>query len=374
MYKARWQMSGESAVDRAGNEGHKNAVSGSEAPVCAAAPSKSVSIKDVAKLAGVSMQSVSRVSNGSASVSPQLRERVTRAMHELGYRPNRVARALRSGRTWTLGLFVERLETSGSELMLESLMDAAAKRGYGLTLIPIGNDAQVSVIASSPFVASLDVEGMIVNDRPAVAEAIDQFFPDTPVVSIGKNPDRENWSSMDLDQELIGRLAVEHLLDLGHKTVYHVGGEQISNSAIKRAQSWEQVLHERGCEVPPFEYAGWWADDGYRVGKKLAEDPNCTAVFCANDTLALGVIKALQESGLRVPEDVSVVGVDDSVNGYYPNNNLTTVSQRYAEAGRSLVELLIDRINGGGPKHVMVGDDLIVRGTTGPMRERVGGR
>ena len=97
-------------------------------------------------------------------------------------------------------------------------------------------------------------------------------------------------------------------------------------------------------------------------------------MFCANDTLALGVIKALQESGLRVPEDVSVVGVDDSVNGYYPNNNLTTVSQRYAEAGRSLVELLIDRINGGGPKHVMVGDDLIVRGTTGPMRERVGGR
>ncbi|WP_163228860.1 LacI family DNA-binding transcriptional regulator [Bifidobacterium aerophilum] len=334
--------------------------------------SKPVSIRDVAKLAGVSMQSVSRVANGSPSVSPQMRERVTRAMTELGYRPSRMARALRSGRTKIIGIMVEKLETAGSALMLESTMAAASRSGYGLTLLPAKTSDHQSLISTSPFVASLNVDGIIANNGGAICAELDELFPGLPVVSVGAVPNPSlDWSSVDMDQNLISALAVEHLFGLGHKTVYHVGGMAGSGAAQYRAQAWARLLREHGCAVPAFEYAGWWADDGYRAGLKLAEDPACTAVYCANDTLAVGVIKALRDRGLRVPEDVSVVGVDDSIGGYYAGNDLTTVRQRYDVAGEELVRLLLDRINGSDkPEHVLVGADLIVRGTTAPYRPR----
>lgn len=334
--------------------------------------SRSVSIRDVAKFAGVSMQSVSRVANGSSSVSPQMRERVTHAMNELGYRPSRVARALRSGKTGTIGMMVDNFGTSGSMLMLGNTMNAAARRGYGLTLIPHESEAHESLISSSPFIASLNIDGLIANNGRTLVDEIDELFPELPIVSVGTVPDPNlDWSSVDMDQEKISRLAVEHLFGLGHRMVFHVGGASDSLAAKYRAQAWERLLIQHGCEIPPFEYAGWWADDGYRAGLRLAQDSRCTAVYCANDTLAAGVIQALRVSGLRVPEDVSVVGVDDSIGGYYAGNQLTTVRQRYDEAGEKLVSLLLERIYGNDePQHEMVGADLIVRGTTAPYHAR----
>ncbi len=332
--------------------------------------SKPASIRDVARLAGVSTQSVTRVAHGSPSVSPQLREKVVAAMNELGYRPNRVARALRAGKTRMLGLMVDDLETSGSTMMTNQIMTCAAKRGYGLSLIPRDAGLHRSLIETTPFVSGMNVDGLIVNGGADLTEEVDALFAGVPVLAIGGARELdERWMSVDMNQHLISELAVNHLLELGHETVYHIGGQADSLAAQARVQAWQGILRQRGLRVPDFKFAGWWAADGYRVGLELARDRRCTAVYAANDTLAIGLIQALRENGLSVPEDVSVVGVDDSLGGYYAENILTTVRQRYDQAGELVVESLVDCIENGGfadgnPVRLSVGSDLVVRRST----------
>ena len=154
---------------------------------------------------------------------------------------------------------------------------------------------------------------------------------------------------MDSNQAEGARSATAHLLELGHRTVWHLSGPQDSFSARRRAASWHRTLKAAGADIPPVVYGDWSAESGYRVGLQLAARPGLTAVFAANDQMALGLMRALHEAGRRVPQDVSVVGYDDVAEAGYFRPPLTTVHQHFEEVGRRCVALLLVRSRPAAP-------------------------
>jgi DNA-binding LacI/PurR family transcriptional regulator len=171
---------------------------------------------------------------------------------------------------------------------------------------------------------------------------------------------------VDTDQADGARQAVRHLLELGHRTVWHVTGPAESFASERRALAWRTVLEQAGREVPPVQVGDWSAISGYRAGLVLADEPGCTAIFAANDQMALGVLRALHERGRRVPADVSVVGFDDlpEASSFLPP--LTTVHQDFAEVGRRCVQGLLEQIRDAHaePGTVLVPTALIARAST----------
>ncbi|WP_136706284.1 substrate-binding domain-containing protein [Agromyces sp. H66] len=170
---------------------------------------------------------------------------------------------------------------------------------------------------------------------------------------------------VDTDQAHGARLATEHLLGLGHRTVWHVAGPERSYSATRRRESWARTLHEHGAEVPPVQVGDWTSESGHALGVELARDPEVTAIFAANDQMALGVLRALHEAGRAVPAEVSVVGFDDMAESasFWPT--LTTVRQFFGEVGRRSVETLLHEVEGGRPRGTtLVDTELVVRAST----------
>lgn len=325
-----------------------------------------VSMADVARLAGVSSQTVSRVSNGSTSVVPETRERVLAAMHELGYRPNSAARALKSGEFRTLGVIVFTLSTTGTLRTLEAIAGSAAQEGYAITLIPVAVPTQDGVLGAFTRLGELAVDAVIVIMEVHLMDAADVRLPPGLHVVVADSDADDRYGMVDTDQRGGTRTAVSHLLDLGHRTVHHLAGPEESFCAERRARAWREGLGERGCAVPAPVYGDWSAQSGYRAGLALAADPECTAVFAANDQMALGLLRALHERGRSVPEDVSVVGFDDipEAGSFLPP--LTTIRQDFHEVGRRLVARALRRLRGeaDGPGASLVPTELVVRAST----------
>lgn len=327
-----------------------------------------VSMADVARLAGVSSQTVSRVSNGSTSVVPETRERVLAAMHELGYRPNSAARALKSGEFRTLGVIVFTLSTTGTLRTLEAIAGSAAQEGYAITLIPVAVPTQDGVLGAFTRLGELAVDAVIVIMEVHLMDAADVRLPPGLHVVVADSDADDRYGMVDTDQRGGTWTAVSHLLDLGHRTVHHLAGPEESFCAERRARAWREGLGERGCAVPAPVYGDWSAQSGYRAGLALAADPECTAVFAANDQMALGLLRALHERGRSVPEDVSVVGFDDipEAGSFLPP--LTTIRQDFHEVGRRLVARALRRLRGeaDGPGASLVPTELVVRASTAP--------
>jgi DNA-binding LacI/PurR family transcriptional regulator len=175
---------------------------------------------------------------------------------------------------------------------------------------------------------------------------------------------------IDTDQTQGARLATEHLLELGHKTVWHVGGPPSSFAADQRRRSWEQTLRDHGCDVPPLLIGDWSSDCGYDAGCRLAANPEVTAIFVANDQMALGVLRALHEHGRAVPGDVSVVGFDDMEEAAQFWPPLTTVRQTFTDIGQRSVDTLLAEIHATG-HHApyAVPTELVIRHSTAPPRQ-----
>lgn len=329
-----------------------------------------VSMADVARLAGVSSQTVSRVSNGSPSVDPRTRARVLAAMRELGYRPNSAARALKRGEFRTLGVIVFTLHTTGSVRTLEAIAASAAEEGYAITLIPVSAQTQDEVLGAFTRLGELAVDAVIVvMEVHLVDDAVVRLPPGLPVVVADSEAD-EHYTAVDTDQAGGSRAAVLHLLELGHRTVWHLAGPQRSIAAERRARAWRAALRERGLPVPAPLHGDWSAESGYRLGLELAADPACTAVFAANDQMALGLLRALHVSGRSVPGDVSVVGFDDIPEAASFLPPLTTIRQDFAEVGRRLVAGALHRLRGGAAPRgaAVVPTGLVVRESTAPPR------
>lgn len=323
---------------------------------------------DVAKLAGVSAQTVSRVSNGFPGVLEETRQQVLAAMKELGYRPNSAARALKRGEFRTIGVILFNLSSTGNMRTLEAVASSAAREGYATTLLPVTVPTQDGVQGAFTRLGELAVDGVVMIMEVHLLDAMTVALPPTAPVVVVDSDAGDRYCVVDTDQASGARAAVEHLLGLGHGTVWHVAGPKESFAAERRVGAWRAALESAGREVPPLLRGDWSAESGYRAGLRIAQDPGCSAVFVANDQMALGLLRALREQGRRVPEDVSVVGFDDipEAASYMPP--LTTIHQDFAEVGRRCVDGVLRQIRKDEAERgtTLVPTSLVVRSSTAP--------
>lgn len=324
---------------------------------------------DVARKAGVSGQTVSRVANGKTNVDEATKHRVLEAMRELGYRPNSAARALRSGRFRNIGVIIFTLSSYGNMRTLDGIAIAAAQAGYSITLIPVAHPTQGEVAVAFDRLSEQAVDGVIIIIEAHQLDAADIELPsDLPVIVVDSGSSGA-YPVVDTDQFQGARLATEHLLDLGHSTVWHVSGPPESFSASRRRDSWQATLEARGAAVPPVLVGDWSTEAGYTLGLELARNPEVTAIFAANDQMALGVLRAMHESKRSVPDDVSIVGFDDmqEASSFWPP--LTTVRQFFGEVGALSVAGLIAELDGvTRPDDALVRTELKVRQSTAAPR------
>jgi DNA-binding LacI/PurR family transcriptional regulator len=323
---------------------------------------------DVARLAGVSHQTVSRVINDADHVRPETRERVLRAMLELDYRPNSVARALVTGRSHTLGVVSFDTTLYGPASTLFGIERAAHAEGYFVSIISVTSLDRESVLVAVERLRAQGVDGiLLVTPQDAAAEAVLHVPHDTPLVAVEAGPEGD-VSVVSVDQLAGAMAATRHLLELGHRTVWHIAGPGDWLEARQRVDGWAAALAEAGADVPPLLSGDWSARSGYELGKRLATVRDVTAVFAANDQMALGLLRALYESGRQVPRDLSVVGFDDIPEAQFFTPPLTTVRQDFNEMGRQSLMLLLGEIAATtrSSERVVVEPELRIRESTAP--------
>jgi DNA-binding LacI/PurR family transcriptional regulator len=331
-----------------------------------------VSMADVARLAGVSSQTVSRVANGHPGVVETTRQQVLAAMHELGYRPNSAARALKRGEFRTIGVILFTLSTTGNVRTLEAIANSAAQHGYAVTLLPVAHPTQGGVRGAFTRLGELAVDAAIVIMEVHLLDTGTVSLPPGVLVAVADSDAGDRYSVVDTDQVGGTREAVQHLLALGHETVWHLAGPEESFAAGRRAETWRATLAEAGRPAPPLVRGDWSAESGYRAGLRLAHEPGCTAVFAANDQMALGLLRALHEQGRAVPEEISVVGFDDIPEAASFSPPLTTVHQDFAEVGRQLVEGVLRQVRTDSTERgtTLVPTHMLIRASTAPPRPR----
>ncbi|WP_297556514.1 LacI family DNA-binding transcriptional regulator [uncultured Actinomyces sp.] len=326
--------------------------------------SGAASIHDVARAASVSAQTVSRVTRGHKNVSEPTRMRVLKAISELGYTPNRTAQALRTGSYGVIGLLTQEIRRTGEAHTANGVIDRAAQLGYSVTLVQVEHPHTPQVHKAVSLLSQEDIDGLvIVQAGDANANQL-SLPPNLPVASSDSNLVHVHPSAS-ADQVGGVRKAVNHLLDLGHRTVYHVRGPHHSRSAQVREAVWRDVLTKENRQIPPIILGDWSAKSGYEASKKIAQNPDVTAVFCANDEVALGLIRALHERNRRVPEDVSVIGFDGIELAEFSFPPLSTVKQDFHGAGVGMVNLIHRQIQGETENlHITIPTQLILRGST----------
>jgi DNA-binding LacI/PurR family transcriptional regulator len=326
---------------------------------------------DVAELAGVSYQTVSRVLHDSPHVRGDTRERVLAAIQKLDYRPNSVARALVTGRSKTLGVVSFDTTLYGPASTLLGIEQAAHDAGYAVTVSSLRSLNRGTVLAAIQQFRDQGVDGVaVIAPLRAGVEALKHVRSDFAVVAVEAGPNASIPVAA-VDQVLGAAVATQHLLDLGHKTVWHLAGPTDWNDAEERIEGWRSVLEGAGAPVPEILRGDWTPRSGYEVGARLLEIKELTAVFVANDQMALGLFRRLHEAGREVPRDLSVVAFDDIPEAAYFTPPLTTVRQDFAELGRRCLHILLGRIEGElGPTRVVVSPELVVRNSTGAAPKR----
>ncbi|MCX4671903.1 LacI family DNA-binding transcriptional regulator [Streptomyces sp. NBC_01381] len=341
-------------------------------PASRPARRRSVSMADVARLAGVSSQTVSRVSNGFPGVNEATREQVLSAMRELDYRPNSAARALKSGEFRTIGVITFTLSTTGNVRTLEAIATSAAQEGYAVTLLPVAVPTQDEVRGAFSRLGELAIDAAIVIMEVHLLDDARLSLPPHVKVVVADSDAGDRYTVVDTDQVGGTREAIAHLLDLGHETVWHLAGPEKSYAAQRRTEAWRAALVQAGRTPPSLVRGDWSAESGYRAGLELAERAECTAVFAANDQMALGLLRALNERGRKVPDDVSVVGFDDIAEAGSFQPPLTTVHQDFGEVGRRCVDRVLHQVKHGAPEHgtTLVPTRLVVRASTAPPPAR----
>ncbi|WP_104111821.1 LacI family DNA-binding transcriptional regulator [Arthrobacter sp. N199823] len=324
-------------------------------------------MRDVAAAAGVSAQTVSRVLNEHPNVQDSTRRRVQAVIDELGYRRNNTARALVTGRSKTIGVLTLATNNYSRSSLALGVELGAREAGYTVNSVTSSLSTQSVVDAVSRLVFQ-GVDGIII--AAPLQEAVEQVAKITARIPTVNTDGSSGMGArmVGVDQDLAAVVATKHLLDLGHKTVWHLAGPLEWSDASSRLNSWRRTLQEAGCEVPPELHGDWSPESGYHNGLILGRMPEVTAIFVASDEMAFGVIRALTELGRRVPEDVSVVGIDDIDLAAYSNPPLTTVRQSFEDTGRRAVQRLVAQINNPdiSTPPDLVAPSLMVRASTAP--------
>lgn len=325
---------------------------------------------DVARLAGVSQQTVSRVVNGHSNVAPEIRERVEGAIAQLRYRRNSAARSLATSRSMNLGVLSYALSVHGPALALFGIAEEARRNGYSTSLVSIADVDRDSIKAGLDSLVDDGVDAIVVlAPMTAATEVLQRLDADVPIVRFEQGSPA-GPATISIDETLGAQLATRQLLELGHDTVHFVGGPAGWMASEARRRGWQTELALAGrSKRAEFASPDWSAESGYRAGAEIAADRSITAVLAINDVMALGVMKALEDRGISVPGDVSVVGFDDRDEAAYFRPALTTVRLDFTEVGRRAVESVLRALRGEAPATIpLIQPELIVRDSTGPAR------
>ncbi len=336
-------------------------------------PRKPPVIADVARAAGVSVPTVSRVLNGSVPVSEERRARVMAAVKALDYRPNGAARSLASQTGSMIAVFATNTMRYGYAATIQGVEEAARRAGLMVvvTVVATGDDDVVEAAVDHALGQPLLGAVVLDFDPPGstTLARLPHWLPAVAAAS-GASSD-EARPRVYMDDRTAAAHATRYLLDLGHRTVHHVAIPSAGGSA--RVHGWRTALTDAGIEPPSVVHPGWDPLAARDVGLRLAGNPDVTAILAGNDELAMGLIKGLVDGGRHVPGDVSVVGFDDHPLSQLWIPPLTTVRQDFVRLGKQAVELLVDQTTSGqDAASVRMVPDLIVRESAGPERGRAG--
>lgn len=325
---------------------------------------------DVAARAGVSHQTVSRVLNQPEIVRPATRERVLAAIDALGYRRNSSARALVTRRTRLIGVINAGAAFFGPGNIASAIESSARESGYATVTSGV-QGTMTNPGAALDFFMNVGVDGLaVVAPTHNVAAAARRLAGRLPIVVVATGLESpQPLHVVAVDHEQGARSAVAHLIERGHRTIAHVSGPDDWFDARARLVGWMAELTRAGLRVPAPLAGGWDAREGYAAGERLlALDERPTAVFAANDLLAIGLMRRFHEAGVRVPEDIAIVGYDDSAGTDYLIPSLTTVRQPFEAVGQRTMRVMLDAIDGKSPADVLIIPTLIIRESSGPAR------
>jgi DNA-binding LacI/PurR family transcriptional regulator len=322
-------------------------------------------LNDVAALAGVSHQTVSRVVNNHPNVSKGTRERVEAAISELGYRRNTAARSLVTRRSQTIGVLGSELSQYGPANTILGVEQAARDAGYFVSIAALKTVNRDTISDALRHFQDQSVDGVVVVvPHSETLSALDAMALDVPVVTVG-SLGNDTISGAMVDQKRGAELAVTHLIEHGHRRIGHISGPLDWIDGAARAEGWSQTLRAAGLEDDLLVHGDWSAGSGYTIGRQLARERSATAIFVGNDQMALGVLRAFSEAGISVPGDVSVVGFDDTPEAAYFVPPLTTVRQDFEELGRRCVDAMVGEIEqGAAVSGIVVTPELVVREST----------
>ena len=320
---------------------------------------------DVARLAGVSHQTVSRVLNQHPNVREATRERVREAARQLRYRPNVAARVMANRKSRTVGLLTTGSPDYGPSSTVLGFTSAARLAGYGVTVATTVESDPESMRASVDVLLGQQVEAVVVvAARTRMLVGLDGNDFGVPVILVEPTA-QTSIPSVSIDQYAGAVLAVEHLIGLGHCDIVHIAGPGDSMDATERVRAWRDTMAEHSLVARPVLEGDWSPASGYRLGTQVAESgPPFTAIFSANDQMALGCLHALRQHALPVPDAVSVIGFDDIPEAEHFQPPLTTMRQDFTQLGEDIMALVLTTLSDESPvtgRHV---PELIIREST----------
>jgi len=330
-----------------------------------------VTIRDVAALAGVSHQTVSRVINDSERVNPDTRQRVEAAIAELGYRPNAIARFMAQGRTGTLACISPNLTDYTFASIIEGAETEARQRGYFVITASAPDPATFATLIEQ-LVGSRRTEGLLVIN-PYIDDRY-TFLPDNvPTVLIGAHPRDQVSSTVMLDEHSAAYMATQHLLELGHRRIAHITGPLVEDCSQDRLAGYQTALKDADIDFDPslVVEGDWSATSGNQALQTLKErGVHFSALFAQNDRMAVGAIYALRNLGQNVPQEVSVIGFDDMPLASYFDPPLTTICHDVFCTGCEAARLLIQALEQPGlpPQQTYLPAELIIRQSTTKCR------
>lgn len=333
---------------------------------------KPPTIYDVARAAGVSAQTVSRLITGYQGIRPETRTKVQDAIDLLGYRPNMAARSLITRKSHRLGLLTHLIDEVGPSRIMQGAAAAAREAGYLVDIVTLDASDSRTIREALDLVTSHDVAGVLALGS---TDETNDAFRKTPFkvpAYIAAGPrisDREPKIPDEIPLERGLADVVDHLVELGHERIAYVGGPLTWAAATNRKLMLDWALGRKGLHTLADYEGDWSSASGYRAATQLRLEDGVTAIIAANDQMAIGVILALTERGLSVPDDISVTGVDDIPEAAYLNPPLTTIRMDFASQGRDAVEQLLALVEEREPRlPVQRPPELVVRRSTARAR------
>lgn len=329
-----------------------------------------VNIHDVAKLANVSIATVSRVTSNKEGVNEDTKARVIKAMAELGYRPNSAARTLRMSKSNIIIVLMVNIKNSFYSEFIRGIEEVARAAGYYILIGSTGGDPEKEA-EYIDLVQASRVDGVILTTAGVLDDqTIEKINKTSPIVLTFDYVPSKKIPSISIDNESASRKVTNHLIGLGHTRIAHITGNMGRLQSQTRLHGYKQALSQHSIPVDEalIQEGGYLFKDGYEAAKKLLSfDHLPTAIYGSNDNVAIGALKAILEAGLRVPEDIAIVGFDDVDIASFMTPGLTTIHQPRYEIGQRAMGLLLKKINQEevSQGHIILEDELIVRESCG---------